>query len=286
MKLVDGGSLAGRVPGLVRDRGRPPRPGRRRWPGPSTTPTGRGIVHRDLKPANVLLDGGRHARRSPTSGWPSGPAADGGLTRTGAVLGTPSYMAPEQARGEQGRSARRPTCTPSGRSCTSCSTGRPPFRGPTALDTILAGAGRGPGPPPDGRTRRPTADLSRVALKCLEKDPGKRYPSAAALADDLDRWLAGEPVSAARPPCRPAGPGVGPAGAGAGLSAGHARAVRRRRPPEVPARPGGRARPPRPNHGHPRGVGGGVGRVPGPAPAGLVRRAGWRRPGWRPTRPS
>jgi serine/threonine-protein kinase len=195
----------------------------------------RGVIHRDLKPANILLQplnhkdheghkektemgvGGSSASCSSWSLWftsctpkisdfglakrldpgPATPAGD--PTRTGEVLGTPSYMAPEQTLGRPGAVGPAADVYALGAILYECLTGRPPFQGATPLDTLLQVRTEEPVPP---RRLVPSVprDLDTICRACLHKEPRRRYPSAAALAADLRRFLAGQPVQA-----RPAG---------------------------------------------------------------------------------
>lgn len=158
------------------------------------------VLHRDLKPSNILLDG---------EGKPF--VTDFGLarifgdesqqTRSGAIIGTPSYMSPEQASGRNKLISPATDVYSLGVLLYEMLTGRPPFREENPLDTLVQVIEGEPLLPRQIRKEIPRA-LERICLKCLEKEPEKRYPTAAALADDLRNFLTGEVVSASSPQWR------------------------------------------------------------------------------------
>jgi thiol-disulfide isomerase/thioredoxin/tRNA A-37 threonylcarbamoyl transferase component Bud32 len=153
----------------------------------------RGVLHRDLKPGNILLD--EAGRPHVTDfGLAKHLGGDGGATQTGAILGTPGYMAPEQAEGRKDLSVAV-DIHGLGAILYELLTDGPPFAADTTMAVILQVMHQ-EAPPVRQVNPRVPADLETICLKCLEKDPTKRYASAAALADDLDRFLAGEPIHA------------------------------------------------------------------------------------------
>jgi hypothetical protein len=169
-----------------------------------------GIIRRDLKPANVLLAACGLAPAEPhAAAKPEGALVpkvfefglakrlneDAGYTRTGAILGTPSYMAPEQAEGEAKRVGPAADIYALGAILYELLTGRPPFRGASVLETLEQVRTQEPVPPRVLQLKTPR-DLETICLKCLHKQALKRYATAAELADDLRRYQTGEPIRA------------------------------------------------------------------------------------------
>ena len=157
----------------------------------------RGVIHRDLKPANVLL--AEDGTPKVTDFGLAKQLGGSGQTQSGAILGTPSYMAPEQASGNSKDVGPATDVYALGAILYECLTGRPPFRAARPLDTILLVVSEEPVPPCRLAPNVPR-DLETITLKCLQKSPGRRYPTAGTLADELRSFLDDRPITA-----RPAG---------------------------------------------------------------------------------
>ena len=154
----------------------------------------RGMLHRDLKPSNILIDGeGRPYVAD--FGLAKRVGVDSDLTASGAIVGTPGYLAPEQAAADRGQVGPSSDVHALGATLYQAITGRPPFLAATASETIQLVLDEDP-LPPRALNPRIDPDLESIALKCLQKRPELRYPTAGALAEDLEGYLAGEPVSA------------------------------------------------------------------------------------------
>jgi WD40 repeat protein/Tfp pilus assembly protein PilF len=152
-----------------------------------------GLVHRDLKPSNVLLT--EDGTPKITDFGLAKKLDTAGQTASGAVLGTPSYMAPEQASGKPNEIGPAADVYALGATLYECLTGRPPFKAATALETLVQVMADEPAPPRQLNARTPV-DLETICLKCLQKEAARRYGSAAELADDLHRYRQGQPILA------------------------------------------------------------------------------------------
>jgi WD40 repeat protein/serine/threonine protein kinase len=207
LELVEGGSLAARLQGKPQ----PPRETAELLETVARTVQfahGHGFVHRDLKPANILLAACGVALRDAPSATPQAAIpkitdfgvakrlfADPGFTREGDVIGTPSYMSPEQVAGSSAAIGPATDVYSLGVVMYEMLTGRVPLQGPTTFATLLLVRTQDPVPPRRLQPQVPR-DLETICLKCLEKEPARRYASAQDLADDLRRFLAGEAIRA------------------------------------------------------------------------------------------
>jgi ABC-type amino acid transport substrate-binding protein len=203
MKLIEGGSLSQYLPRLRDD----PMAAARLVSAVARAVQcahDRGILHRDLKPANILLDdqGRPHVTDFGLAkhvALADAPVAERPLTQTGAIMGTPHYMAPEQAGGQKALTPASDVYS-LGAILYEALTGRPPFQGDTTLEILTRVRESEPERP---RALNPAAprDLETISLRAMAREPHRRYPAAGALADDLDRFINGQPILA-RPPGR------------------------------------------------------------------------------------
>ena len=198
LEFVAGGSLTG----MVRDNPLPPKEAaaliEQLARGMQAAHSG-GIIHRDLKPDNVLIASDGVPKIS-DFGLAKNIEASDGPTPTNAIMGTPSYMAPEQASGKTDAIGPLADVWGLGAILYRILTGRPPFQAATQLETLRQVEHDDPVSPRQLQPKTPK-DLDTICLKCLQKDPRRRYASAGELADDLNRWLNNKPILA-----RPAGP--------------------------------------------------------------------------------
>ncbi|MBN67880.1 MAG: hypothetical protein CME32_01190 [Gimesia sp.] len=159
----------------------------------------KGIIHRDIKPANILIDQTGQPRVT-DFGLAKQVESDSSLTATGQVMGTPSYMPPEQAQGTRDLIDVRSDIYSLGATLYELLTGKPPFQNASVIETLVQVVENDP-VSPSQLVMKLSADLETICMKCLEKSPANRYQSATELADELERFLNGEPIHA-RPTTR------------------------------------------------------------------------------------
>jgi Protein kinase domain len=191
MKLIKGGNLADRISDLAGD----PEAAARLMATVAHAVDAahrKGIVHRDLKPANILIDEAGQPHVS-DFGLAKDLGSGDALTKSGAIMGTPSYMSPEQAQATRGVIGPATDVYSLGAILYELLTGRPPFRAGTPLDTLIQVVESQPVQPRSLNAKTPR-DLETICLKCLEKKPSKRFKSAQELAEELERFLAGERI--------------------------------------------------------------------------------------------
>lgn len=191
MKLIKGGNLADRIPDFAKD---PEATARLMATVARAVDAAhrKGIVHRDLKPANILIDEAGQPHVS-DFGLAKELGSGDGLTKSGAIMGTPGYMSPEQAEATRGAIGPATDVYSLGAILYELLTGRPPFRADTPLETFIQVVESQPVHPRSLNAQTPR-DLETICLKCLEKTPSKRFKSAEDLAEELERFLAGDRI--------------------------------------------------------------------------------------------
>jgi WD40 repeat protein len=195
MKLIEGDSL---VPGIARYIDDPRAAARLVAEAAEAVAHAhqRGILHRDLKPANLLIDPEGHPHVT-DFGLAKRLVEDVEHTQSGAILGTPAYMSPEQAAGRRGSITTATDVYGLGAVLYALMAGKAPFEGDSVVDMLRAVKEQPPKPPSRSNASVPR-DLETICLKCLEKDPRRRYSTSQALADDLHNWLDHRPIAARR----------------------------------------------------------------------------------------